>query len=577
MKLKLIINHLFVYSESTQKYFYAELSNGLNIISGRNTSGKSTFFLAINYAFGINDFNSQLRAILDYKPIFRLDCVLQKGTEDTTLTLIREDEMLLIKIGNLPIRRFNGISANNSAEHVKLKEYFHDLFNFHLSLESQNEYKLSPIEVIFLPYFISQKVGWVYMRKSFSSLDFFRNFKNDYLDYYLGIENDFERSKKKEIELKLKAVSEEIRFLERAEVSNDDFQISKLSDEDYSAHSISYIESYSEKLKELTADENDYVLKCNELGFLIERLSVLRKVSRNHSHQDPETGLCPVCEQSLAHPLSASYKFLQEQNDTNTEITSYKSQIKNVQSKINTLNKRIRENKVVVENNYRVVSKYTNSEHSFESWLNNKTNIRLSQNVHQKIGELVIKQNAYQDELKKYKTAAEVEKLRIEKNIEFAGIFSKYRTALETVDDLDEPRFNQLYDITAFPSDGVELHKTVMAYHFAFNKLIKLTNNIHRLPFMLDAIFKEDIETYTRGLILKFISNYMPDDTQTIISIAEKSDHEKLVQDYNANYFGGKGKIIFIGDGINVKSFLTDYNGQQPGLLKETLEYIENN
>jgi len=577
MKVKLTINRLFVYSESTNKYFDAEFSDGLTIISGRNTSGKSTLFLAINYTFGINDFNDQLKAILDFKPVFRLDCTLKTREKSQSLVLIREDDTLMIEYDNSPVKRFNGINANQSAEHIKLKQYFHSLFDFHLDLETQNEYRPAPIEVIFLPYFISQKVGWVYMRKSFSSLDFFRNFKNDYLDYYLGIENNVEREKRKKIEHRLKVVTEEIRFLERAETSNDDFQISKLSDEDYSRYSTDYIRQYSEKLKELTAAENDYVLKCNELGFLIERLSVLRKVSRNHKLQNPEMGNCPVCKQSLLYPVSATYKHLQEKNDTTKEIAEYKAKIKDVQGVINSLSKKIKDRKQTIEGAYRIASRYTNTEHSFETWLNNKANLKLSENVRKNIGNLVIQQNNLKEELKSYKTADEVEQIRRQKNDEFEQIFLQYREALETVDELDEARFTKLYEITAFPSDGVELHKTVMAYHFAFNKLIKSTENIHRLPFMLDAIFKEDIEAYNRTVILKFIARNRPDDTQTILSIAEKSDHEKIVNDYNSTYFNNQGKIIFIGDGVNVKSFLSDYSGQQDSYLKETLQYIINN
>lgn len=94
---------------------------------------------------------------------------------------------------------------------------------------------------------------------------------------------------------------------------------------------------------------------------------------------------------------------------------------------------------------------------------------------------------------------------------------------------------------------------------------------------MLDAIFKEDIEAYNKTVILKFIAKNKPDDTQIILSIAEKSDHEKVVNGYNATYFNNQGKVILIGGGVNVKSFLTDYKGQEDRYLKETLGYILNN
>ena len=58
----------------------------------------------------------------------------------------------------------------------------------------------------------------------------------------------------------------------------------------------------------------------------------------------------------------------------------------------------------------------------------------------------------------------------------------------------DELRHRLLYKISSFPCQGVELLKAVMGYHFALNKLISKTHGIHRFPFLLDAIMKEDID-----------------------------------------------------------------------------------
>ena len=57
MKSNLIIKKLFVYSEKNKKFFYTEFSDGVNIIYGKNTAGKSTVFQSIYYALGINDNN----------------------------------------------------------------------------------------------------------------------------------------------------------------------------------------------------------------------------------------------------------------------------------------------------------------------------------------------------------------------------------------------------------------------------------------------------------------------------------------------------------------------------------------
>jgi len=82
-------------------------------------------------------------------------------------------------------------AVDNRVEHVKLKDYIRELFNFNLMLEQKGELKSAPLESMFLPYYISQSVGWVYVRESFSNLNYYKGFKEDYLDYYLGINNSF--------------------------------------------------------------------------------------------------------------------------------------------------------------------------------------------------------------------------------------------------------------------------------------------------------------------------------------------------------------------------------------------------
>jgi hypothetical protein len=143
----------------------------------------------------------------------------------------------------------------------------------------------------------------------------------------------------------------------------------------------------------------------------------------------------------------------------------------------------------------------------------------------------------------------------------------------------DEPRYNQLYKISSFPYQGVELHKTVIAYHFALNKLIANTQGIHRFPFILDAIMKEDIDEDNRRKIFSFLSEYSPNDTQMIFSVSESLSHSKddgtttnNIDLVNKQYFSGKGKIIQIGTGDSERAFLVDYNGQHEELIQSTLE-----
>ncbi|MED2038245.1 hypothetical protein P4V58_13760 [Bacillus wiedmannii] len=574
MEVKLIINRLIAYSEKKNKYFYSEFDNGVNIIYGKNTSGKSTVFQLLLYTFGINDNNDYLKEVLDEEVIVRVDCQIVKNNNIEHVVFIREDETLCIKRENYPSIKFNGINANNSFEHIKLKEYMHKLFNFSLMLENKDGYKLAPIEAMFLPYYIAQSVGWVYLRKAFSSFEFYRNFKNDYLDYYLGIESFVDREKKQKLEQQLKNKEDEIKFFINLEKDNEEFQVTKLVDENFTKLSQDYINAHSANQKLLIEKEEKFISKCNELSYYQERRSLLRKIARDHRMQSPiDGGVCPTCDQEIGFSIAASYKYLQEQNDTLKELEVCKDKIKNLSSEINSLGKDIDKRKKRKIKEYEVLKKYQQYNISFDNWMKNKANIQLIYNLQYKLGELVSEKEGILNDLKGYKTEEEVENLREIKSREFKIIFLNYLDELG-VKPLKEERYRSLYKISAFPSQGVELHKTVLAYNFAFNKIIEKTKRIHRFPFLLDAIFKEDIEQSNKDTIVEFIGKNKPKDTQIILSIAEIKEFKNKINKYNTDYFNGNAKLICIGEGSRERAFLSKYDGSIDDCLEETFNII---
>ena len=573
MRVNLKFNKLFAYSEKNNKYFYTEFSNGINIVHGKNTSGKSTLFLSILYTFGINDGNQYLKSLLSEEVIFRLDCTLNSDEQSQSLTVIRDNETLYISRVGMPLKRFNGINGNNSAEHVKLKHFFNKLFEFSLLLEYKNEYKQAPIEAMFLPYYVSQAVGWVYLRKSFSSFDFYRNFKEDYLDYYLGLDPSVNRVKRHELQAKLKKKQDEIALIAAFETKDQELQLAKLSEEELMKTSQHYVQAYSDKHAKLTEDENRYVLKSNELSFYEERQKTLRKVKSGQAAQKPSVGNCPTCAQTLPIGIAETYKFLQEENDTVLELNTVKGKINDVQSEINSLQKTIQEQREVIAREYTVLNKYIHEGITYDIWLKNKAHKELIDTLHKKIGQLTIEEQTIAEELKQYKSEAEIESQRDEQSGAFTALFLIYLEQLG-VQKPEEQRYTKLYLISSFPSQGVELHKTTMAYHFAFNHLISTNLVIHRLPFLLDAIFKEDLEPDSKMRIMKFISKNRPKDTQTIFSIAQTTEQQDNSAHYNATYFNNEAKLIQIGSGTKVRSFLQNYDGSMDDYIKETLDVI---
>lgn len=581
MKPQVIYKNFFVYCEKNKTSFYTDFINGINIIHGKNTSGKSTIIQAIHYTFGINDEKHKLTEILSENVIFRLDFVLKKKHEEN-ITIVRDEDFIFFKRKNYPLVKFSGISGNSSKEHIKLKHYIAELFGFNLHLESSGDYKLASLEAMFLPYYVAQDYGWVLALKSFRGLDFFRNFKYDYYDYYLGITNEFDRLEKQKLEKEKKNLENQIKFLSSIEKENDELNLSKLKDESFISKSIEYLDYYKKNKEQLIQKEKEYLLKCNELTFCEERLKILKKIKKSLKNENPLKDDCPTCKQSLSGSLENIYEYFQDVNNTNDEINSINNKIKGyqddkgnkragLQSTINSLEEFINNQKNIVSKDYSILVKYKIEDLTFGTWLDNKTNVKLSENILNQIGKTTITLNKKIDELKKFKTDEEIIKIRDTKYSHFNEYFINYIKELN-IKEFEDYKYTKLL-MGSFPNQGVELLKTMLAYYFAFNKVIKETEYVHRFPFLLDAIFKEDIDEDNRKLILEFIYKNQPKNEQIIFSFAESEKNLKTAEEYNEEIMKNEAKLILT-DLTNERSILKPFNIEQEDYLENTLNII---
>jgi hypothetical protein len=576
--LKAIVeyNNFFAYSSKSKKCFNTEFSSGVNIVHGKNTSGKSTFLQSILYTFGINDEKRKLEELLSEGVIFRLDFTIKKPNVNK-VSIVRDDELMAIKINDDSPVKFIGISGNGSREHVKLKAFLSELFGFGLYLEYEGEYKPASLEAMFLPYYIAQDVGWVYRHKSFRGLDFVRNFKTDFFDYYLGIVNNFDRIEKSKLEKQRQGLEAESKLFQRIEENDRNIRISKLKDEAFLSRTTEYIEPYKNNKSELITLEKEYLSTCNKLTRLEESKKVLQRVRRSLEKDIIKEDNCPTCLQHITHSTEDTYNYFQDLNDTDKQLSDLNKNIKalkDTQGTVNSLFHRISEKKQFVANDYYELLEYKVDNLTFESWLKTKVNVELSEEITKKIGENYSKILTIDEKLKKFKTAAIVASERKSASHRFKSIFEKHVSSL-SVKPFEDDRFYLLYEIPAFPRQGVELLKTLLAYNFSFLEAITSTEYTHVLPFMLDAIFEGDLEDESRYEILNFISKNRPPNQQLIVSIADSKANLNSAETYNKKHFNDEAKLVCIGANSMTRSLLSDYNGEFDDYLEETLALIE--
>ncbi|HIH8961884.1 TPA: hypothetical protein ACYUR1_004063 [Klebsiella oxytoca] len=569
MKTIIKFDRLFVVSESHNLYFDQKFSNKINIISGCNTSGKSTLIQSILFTFGINDVKDGLSEIIRYKPTFRLDFSITKSGVDKKYIIVRELGSIYLKEDGGNVFSFHGIDSDGRVEHVKLKEMLSQLFDFNMLLEQKGELKKASIECMFLPYYISQSVGWVYLRESFSNLGFYKDFKDTYLDYYLGIENSFDKEYFYKLTKERAQLQSKISSLSKYS-TEPHFVVSKLLDEEFGDEAQKYIDGYINLVASLDEKRDVYTSLCNKLSLTKNHVKILRRTKRNIKNQNYNNiDRCPACTQILPYSLEGLYGYYQNINDTDKLSEQINNKIQNIQSDINGSLAKIKKLEIDISSNYSYFLEKKSQNVSVNTWIDNKANIRLLSNIHEEIEE----HTKRSDEIKGLIDGMGEEQSlfveRFNKEKDFKGIFKKYLNDMQLF-NVTEPRYTDLYKINSFPFQGVELHKTVMSYHFALNSLIRETDNIHRLPFMLDAILKEDIDDRNFDLILSFVGRNLPTDTQSFISMSEYSEDNLLkdgkdinafrrakVKDIKNRYFPDDTNLFFIGDGKHERSFLS--------------------
>lgn len=374
-----------IFTQDATKSYLAEFTDGINIIYGANTSGKSSVIQSINYTFGINDEKYKLKDILAEKPIFRIDFSISRDREIQTCTIIRDDDFIYIKINDNPVVKFEGISGNNSAEHTKLKKYISELFGFRLRLNSKGNEVEAPIEAMFLPYYVAQDYGWILPLKSFKNFDYYKGFKDSYYDYYLGVINPLEdKTEKYKLEEYKKELNSEFEILERIKQSRQDLVFAQNNDESFVRKAIDYVDIYNNNRKLLIQNERKYIVIVNKLRYYEERLVVLRDTQKRLTNNSSFQKKCPICNQEICYSLTDKYVYFQNTEDTSSLIETTKREIVELKKQLNVLKKIIEKTRVELENNYTVLGSYNINKLSMNDWIKNKANIQILETIQDK-------------------------------------------------------------------------------------------------------------------------------------------------------------------------------------------------
>ncbi|EON88713.1 hypothetical protein, partial [Plesiomonas shigelloides] len=386
--------------------------------------------------------------------------------------------------------------------------------------------------------------------------------------------------KKYDLEKEKKELNFELKQLDSYEVKNADLKVSKLLDERFKGEAENYLEGYQSLNKELSDKEAEHTKLCNKSSMLRGRQKVLSQIITNIKNQRPKIDRCPTCDQHLPGDLKEFYKYSQDVNDALKEKDRVKENIKSNASKLNSIEKSLTCLREKIENEYGVLRRLKSENITFDSWLNHNANLRMLKNISIKKAACEKRIHGINNDIEKLGSGVDIDSLRKAKEREFLSIFKRKASALG-VKLPKETKYQELYSINSFPYQGVELHQLLMAYNFSFYEMVMKAPEIHSFPFLLDAVFKEDIDSESRINIFKFLSQETKSSGQVVFSVAEyKGDETSSNPLFNVDaikkeYFPEDTKLICIGDSKSKRAFLSKAALIDSSLVDNTMRLLE--
>ncbi|EOV4660377.1 hypothetical protein ACONVD_004908, partial [Escherichia coli] len=142
-----------------------------------------------------------------------------------------------------------------------------------------------------------------------------------------------------------------------------------------------------------------------------------------------------------------------------------------VSSSLNSVERKIKHDSEKINLEYEVLKESRIKNIDFDNWVNHRANVTILNDIKIKEASYVEKISNLQTQIDNLLTDSQIKALRNNIDKEFLTIFSEKANALKVIIP-NNPRYQNLYSITSFPFQGVELHKIIMAYHFSFIKLI---------------------------------------------------------------------------------------------------------
>jgi AAA15 family ATPase/GTPase len=512
-----------------KKAFFFEFSPEVNIISGQNDTGKSSFIKSLYYTMGADirldkkwkndDFISKV--IIHVKG---RDYAFIRYKKRISIFSLEGEEKLLI----------------TSDSRLDIAEIVRDIFDFNLELVVKRtalQVQAQPAS-LYLPFYIDQDSGWGKILDSFGALAMYKDWQNNILHFHTGVKPKEYYKLQGEInliDLELDDLYATLKALESAKQRFESSFGRVLFDVDVEYYE-ELLERFLSKCQDLHQEETKYRIK------LIEQLS----------HRDDVVSEIDECKRqidddnyvgSLSSPeeLDARYVVLANREKLFQIIPELYEQKSQYDENISTIKGELR-NSQKLSSELKTMLQEVKGKLSLQDIIKSQASKQVEltfdeqiKELHEKIGELNTNRRTLDGKISEFTDKNRTKKI----NDKFKESLLFAQTELG-IQDPEMGTILQFGKITKSET-GSRAPRAILAYHYALLKTIEDKSTIPMLPVVIDSPKQQDPDPDTIKKLFDLCINGLSNKNQLIIGSVS---FERNTDQFKSLTMSNKGSLL---------------------------------
>lgn len=534
----LIFKEIWILSKAEKKATNLSLTSGVNLLVGENDVGKSTLVKSLYHCLGAD--TPQLNNSL-WKKANPAYCV-KFAIDKVDYYVLRDERYFGVFDSNKKlISRHNRVTGEGG-----VAGFINSLLGFDIELERQANSKLGLAgpAYYFLPFYVDQDEGWSTTWSSFSSLQQFKDYRKNMIEFHLGVRpQGYYDAKKRDLEL-----NEDFKKVEGERLSmqaaRDSVQRRKervqvdLDPQVFRAEMEAAVDRYNAvyaqqqevlvKLKEHRSQRNSIDVELDLLRHAIAELEADYEYAE--SPDTPDLIGCPTCGtefknsfverfgilDDIDHCRALVDQWLKRRSEANERLGSVETEYSQVSSQLSEVEAIMHRTK-----NNVTLSEMIASEGMKE----------MVKSLNADINILLEREQGISAQIEKNSEGLKLDAKRKKEIVEFyKARMKEYLNALN-VGVLTENDYKSLEKQIKNNALGSDLPRSLLAQYFAFLHTMQKFGDFVCCPMLIDSPFQQEQDPKNRAAIFDFILSKRLESQQMIlatISVDEFRDSKSL-------------------------------------------------